>query len=74
MYPSFNNADIGKMSKKCIYCGVEISEESVVDFCEACGVKAFGKKMFDTIVQNMQKKKKNGDLDLYKGDLEELKK
>lgn len=50
------------MSKKCIYCGAEISDNSVIDFCERCGVKVWGKKMFDTIVQNMERARENGDL------------
>jgi len=48
--------------KKCIYCGTEISNESIIDFCEKCGVNTFGKKMFDTIVQNMKNARANGDL------------
>ena len=48
--------------KKCIYCGCEVSEESVIDFCERCGVGVFGRKMFDTIVNNMEEARHNGDL------------
>ena len=50
------------MTKKCIYCGVEISDESVVDFCRRCGVGVWGEKMFDAIIQNMEHARKNGDL------------
>jgi len=48
--------------KKCIYCSCELSEESVIDFCERCGTGAFGEKMFKTIVANMQQAEKRGDL------------
>jgi len=48
--------------KKCIYCSCELSEESVIDFCERCGTGAFGEKMFKTIVSNMQQAEKRGDL------------
>ncbi|MFH1151988.1 MAG: hypothetical protein V1788_02575 [Nanoarchaeota archaeon] len=51
-----------KNMKKCIYCGAEISLGSVIDFCERCGVGVFGKKMFDTIVNNMEEARANGDL------------
>ncbi len=50
------------MAKKCIYCGEEISEKCVIDFCERCGVGVFGKKWFDTIVKNMEHARDNGDL------------
>jgi len=50
------------MSKKCIYCGAEISDSYVIDFCERCGVGVFGRKMFDTIVKNMEDARANGDL------------
>ena len=50
------------MSKKCIYCGAEISDSCVIDFCERCGVGVFGRKMFDTIVSNMENARANGDL------------
>ena len=52
--------------KKCIYCKTDISEASVIDFCERCGKGAFGEKMFNTIVQNMKeaRPKKNLTQDL----------
>lgn len=50
------------MVKKCIYCKCEVSEESVIDFCERCGKGVFGDKMFSTIVSNMQEARKRGDL------------
>ena len=50
------------MVRKCIYCSIEISEESVIDFCEACGKKVWGEKMFNTIVQNMENAREKDDL------------
>jgi hypothetical protein len=49
--------------KKCIYCGIELSRESVIDFCDKCGTAAFGSKMFKTIVENMQQAESRGDLE-----------
>jgi len=48
--------------KKCIYCKTEIEGNCVVDFCEKCGVNAFGRKMFDTIIKNMENARENQDL------------
>jgi len=50
------------MAKKCIYCKGEIPSESVIDFCERCGVGVWGKKMFSTILQNMEDARDRGDL------------
>ena len=50
------------MSKKCIYCGCEIPDEVVIDFCEKCGKNVWGEKMFNAIVQNMENAHENGDL------------
>ena len=50
------------MSKKCIYCRGEISDNCVVDFCEKCGKSVWGKKMFNAIIQNMEKARENEDL------------
>ena len=50
------------MSKKCIYCQVEIPNECVIDFCEKCGKNVWGEKMFNTIVKNMETARANGDL------------
>ncbi len=50
------------MVKKCIYCGVEIPNESVIDFCHRCGVGVWGEKMFNTILKNMEDARDKGDL------------
>ncbi len=50
------------MSKKCIYCKAEIPDECVIDFCERCGKNVWGGKMFNAIVENMEKARANGDL------------
>ncbi len=50
------------MYKKCIYCGVEIPEESVIDFCSRCGKGVWGEKMFNTIVHNMEEARRKDDL------------
>ncbi|GIU68471.1 MAG: hypothetical protein KatS3mg001_321 [Candidatus Pacearchaeota archaeon] len=47
--------------KKCIYCKKEVSDESVVDFCESCGLKVWGDRMFNAIIQNMKDAKSRGD-------------
>ena len=48
--------------KKCIYCKSEIPSESVIDFCEVCGVGVWGPKMFKTIVQNMERARDEGNI------------
>ena len=48
--------------KKCIYCGVEVPDESVIDFCEMCGKKVWGDKLFHTIIRNMEDARERGDL------------
>jgi hypothetical protein len=50
------------MPRKCIYCGCEVSDDSVIDFCKRCGVGVWGEKMFNTIVNNMENARENGDL------------
>ncbi len=51
-----------KMTKKCIYCGKEVDDNSVIDFCERCGIGVWGKKMFNTIVKKMEDAREKGDL------------
>lgn len=53
------------MTKKCIYCKSEISEESVIDFCRRCGVGVWGEKMFNAILQSMEQSRASGNL--YQG-------
>ncbi|MBU3906889.1 MAG: hypothetical protein KKA64_01430 [Nanoarchaeota archaeon] len=53
------------MTKKCIYCGAAVDDNSVIDFCERCGVMVWGQKMFNTIKKNMEDARESGDLELY---------
>ena len=48
--------------KKCIYCSKDVEDESVIDFCQKCGVGVWGQKMFNTIVKNMEDARDKGDL------------
>ena len=48
--------------KKCIYCGKEIDEASVVDVCTGCGLGVWGEKMFSAIKENMSTAREKGDL------------
>jgi hypothetical protein len=50
------------MVKKCIYCKSEIDDSSVIDFCHSCGVRVWGEKMFQTIINNMEGARATGDL------------
>jgi len=50
------------MVKKCIYCKTDVPQESVIDFCESCGVGVWGPKMFKTIVKNMEDARDSGNL------------
>ena len=49
--------------KKCIYCKCNLDDDSIVDFCERCGKGAFGEKMFNAIMQNMNEAHQRGDLE-----------
>lgn len=48
--------------KRCLYCNAEMFDDSIVDFCETCGKKVWGDKMFNAIVKNMEEAKKKGDI------------
>jgi len=50
------------MVQKCMYCGREIPENSVLTVCEICGQKVWGMKMFNAIKQNMEEARDKGDL------------
>jgi len=48
--------------KRCLYCKGELSEESVVDFCENCGKKVWGPRMLKTIIKNIRDARNRGDI------------
>ena len=50
------------MVKKCIYCGVDVADTRVIDFCDKCGKGVWGEKMFDTIIKNMEDARERDDL------------
>lgn len=50
------------MAKKCIYCKIDVDDDSVIDFCRRCGVGVWGEKMFNAILENMEGARANGTL------------
>lgn len=50
------------MVRKCIYCKIEITDDSVIDFCHRCGIGVWGEKMFGAILENMETARANGTL------------
>jgi len=50
------------MSKKCVYCKKELSDDEVVDVCNSCGLGVWGENMFNAIKKNMENARDAGDL------------
>lgn len=55
---------IKEMVKNCIYCSAEIDSTSVVDMCQKCMHSVWGEKMTQAILDNMQREKDAGNLEL----------
>ncbi len=50
------------MTKHCIYCKTDVVDESVIDFCRRCGIGVWGEKMFNAIVDSMERARDAGNL------------
>ena len=50
------------MNKRCVYCKSDIYDDRSLDVCNNCGLKVWGERMFNAILQNMDNARDKGDL------------
>lgn len=50
------------MIKKCVYCKNDLYDKRAVDVCDRCGIGVWGQRMFNVILQEMNKADERGDL------------
>lgn len=50
------------MIKKCVYCRQDLQDKRAIDVCDKCGVGVWGHRMFNAILQGMNKADERGDL------------
>jgi hypothetical protein len=50
------------MVKRCVYCNIGITDSRAVDICNGCGIRVWGEKMFNAIVDNMNNAESSGTL------------
>lgn len=52
------------MPKKCVYCKGDVVSDRAMDVCDRCGVRVWGQKMFQAIIENTNREKEKGNMEL----------
>jgi hypothetical protein len=49
---------------KCVYCKNEVSSDRAMQICDSCGVKVWGPKMFQAILDCTKTEQEKGNMEL----------